>query len=261
MRIKPAVVAGLLVVLAVLVGGVQGTMARFTDEATVDAGASGATGTAFSSGSVATPVKPTTSQPSLSSLTINWTATAAGLGTAARYEVVRYASAGGGSGTVVCSTNGALSCVDTNPSGANAWYAVRARVGTSWVNEGARVAYEPDVTGPTLTITAPLNSCQAQTVACGTASDPSGIVKVEYSFRRTLNLFGFFQNEHYCWTGSAWDESNTATCPFRTADGTTSWTVPGVKDTAYRSTPLYARTFVLTVRVTDGFGNVTTQTS
>lgn len=243
--------------VAVLLLGIgQGTYAYFTDQASVSAGAAGSSSTAFTSGGVATPATPTGSQTGPTAVTISWSATAVGSngGTAGAYAVVRYTAATGGTGTVVCTTTGALTCVDPNAPAATVWYAVQARIGTNWFKESGRVQHNADTTPPSVVITTPVSGCS--TVACGTASDASGVASVTYSLRRTLTGAVTGTQSFDCWNGSAWVGSTSgATCPFLTATGTTSWSVPGARTTAYAATLFYNRSFSLSVRATDALGN------
>jgi hypothetical protein len=265
---RPLVLAAALVALTVLaLGHVTGTMAAFTDTATVTAGQPDAANAAFTAGSIATPATPGAAQTAATSVTLTWTATPVGTGggVASSYDVLRFPTVTGGTPVTVCTVS-ALSCVDTAPPSGTSYYQLRARVGTSWTKDSARVAYTPDTAAPKVVITVPLNSCSGTTtVACGTASDSAtgsaGVTKVEYTLRRTR--VGAFSGStaHACWTGSGWASDTSGGCAYLTATGTTSWTVPGSRSTAYAQSLFYNDSFTLTARATDSLGNVSTPVS
>lgn len=60
----------------------------------------------------------------------------------------------------------------------------------------------------------------------------------------------------YCWSGSGWGSQTSApTCTaFAPTTGTNTWVVPGSSLTAYPNGT--AASFLLTLRATDGFGNI-----
>lgn len=248
-----ALLAALAVAAVILLAGGAGTLAAFTDPATVRAGTAAAPDSAFTSGRIATPATPTTSAPSSGPVQLSWSATAAGLGTADRYEILRYTSASGGTPAIVCTTT-ALTCTEAGPVAGQVWYAVRARMGDNWTNEGARIAYAPSTaTPPAVVIPVPLGGCSGS-VACGTASSASGIASVEYILRRTLSG-GVAQ----CWDPVLrWQSAGTATCAYRPASYyAPDWTIPGPPGQGIK----YPATYVLTVRVTDNLGNQTIQSA
>lgn len=244
----------------------SGTLAAFTDRATTQTGS-------FAAATIAPPVTPVAA-PATNGVTLTWSpATSVGGTTATRYEVIRYTTLNATTGTVACTAIApTLSCTDTAPISGISYYGLRARIGTNWIKDSAgRVTYTSDTTGPTITFTVPADgysgtaantrSIVAQcgtNIACGTAADnATGVVKVEYTFRRTIGLFG----TTYCWNGTTWLQQNAA-CTFANASGTTTaWRVPGIANDAYPSNlggGFLGYTYVLTIRATDGAGNVTT---
>ncbi len=265
-RLTVLVAAAALTVVAIG-AGVTGTLAAFTDTATVTAGASA--GTAFTSGSVATPATPTVTQQTGSGDTaVSWTATTvttgAGATTATTYDVLRYTAASGGTVTTVCSAVSGTTCsVTTSPGTFH--YAVRARFQTSWVNEGARASFAADTTAPTIGLTSPANgysgsatalrgsiTCAGSVPACGTTAGAA--TSVQYTLRRNRTS----TTVDDCWSGSAW-VATTAACTLASTTGTTaSWTVPGSRTTAFvNSQP---GTFTLVLRAADTYGNAATST-
>ena len=256
---KALVLTAAAALVAVAIGvSTTGTLAYFTDQASVNAGSSA--NTAFTSGSVATPATPTVTQTATTGLAaVSWSATAvttgAGNTTATSYDVLRYTTATGGTATVVCTGVTATSCSAPKVAGTS-YYAVRARFQANWVNEGGRRAHAPDTTGPTVVIDANVGACA--TVVCGTASDSGGgtVALVEYNFVRRATRTGQ-PTTYSCWNGSTWVANAGATCAWNNATGTTSWRVPGNQNTAYANPPAgWTYTLTLTVRGTDSFGNV-----
>ena len=257
---KALVLTAAAALVAVAIGvSTTGTLAYFTDQASVSAGSSA--NTAFTSGSVATPATPTVTQTATTGLAaVSWIATTvttgAGNTTATSYDVLRYTAATGGTATVVCSAVTATSCSAPKVAGAS-YYAVRARFQANWVNEGGRRAHTPDTTGPTVVISTNVGAC-TNGVACGTASDSGGgtVAKVEYNLLRRVSRTGF-PTSYDCWNGTAWIDVASASCTWSNAIGTTSWRVPGNQGTAYAGPPNgWTYTLTLTVRGTDSFGNV-----
>ncbi|QCW50968.2 signal peptidase I [Nocardioides dongxiaopingii] len=256
--------AGAAAVTLVLVGGslgaggVEGTLAAFTD-------ANRALTSSFGAADLAVPAAPGSTQtPTTSVVALTWSSAAVGATTATAYEVLRHTTATGGTGTSVCTTT-ALSCTDVRQAG-TVYYSVRAKIGGQWVEESTRRVYTPEVTGPVLALTQPrttnvsaanmrsqVAACVPAGIACGTSADASGVALTEYTLLRTLT--GVLGSTWFCWSGSAWVQVAQASCPtFRATTGTTSWTVPGSPATAYPS--LLAAEFLLTLRSTDAFGNV-----
>ncbi len=251
------VAALLAAATALVLGGVPGTMATFSDTATIGTGS-------ISAGAVATPAAPSAAQTAPTDVTIEWTPTSVGSDSAkaTSYDVLRFSAANGGAGTLVCSVTG-LTCIDTSAPSGTSYYLLRAKFATNWTKDSARVAYTPDTTAPTLTIMNPIDSCSGSVAACGTASDTgSGVEKVEYTLRRVRTFF-LGGTAVTCWNGASWVGPNPDnSCPFALANGTTSWQVPGAKSAVYADSPfLFSYMITLTARATDAAGNVSTVAS
>lgn len=92
-------------------------------------------------GSVTTPGVPTPTQiVGGKTVSVTWSAVSG----ATSYEVLHQTAATGGTTTSACTSAG-TSCVDSTARISNAWYSVRAFIGTNWLADSARVAYVPDV--------------------------------------------------------------------------------------------------------------------
>lgn len=92
-------------------------------------------------GAVTTPGIPTPSQiAGGKTVSVTWSAVSG----STSYEVLHHTAATGGTTTTACTSAG-TSCVDSTVRTSNAWYSVRAIIGTNWLAESARVAYVPDV--------------------------------------------------------------------------------------------------------------------
>lgn len=270
-------VSGLAVVMGTTLALVStgATGAVFTDTAAVDGGA-------LTSGAVNTPNLPTASQAATTgTVNIGFTSTTVGTQGASPsgYEVYRYSSASGGTGTLVCTTTSSFSCTEARTALATGTYhyAVRATFATSWLAESSRRPYAHDATAPTVAVTRPLpgdaggskqlrdsvtSGCPSGGVACGTAVDVGGgtVADVEYSLRGTQVSGGV--TTYACWNGSAWVVSSTGACTFAAATGTGAWLVPGSVATAYPNPAKnVTHSFMLVVRATDGFGNQSTSTT
>lgn len=256
---------GVLVVSGgVAVAHTAGTWATFTDRPTANLASN-----AYTSASVA-PTLPTVTQTVGSGDgAISWAASSVGATTARTYDVLRYTANTGGTGTVVCADITTTSCTEAKPATASSnttyYYSVRSEYPALWSTESARRAYTADAIAPTATITTPvLTACATTVAACGTAADTGGgtVASVDFTLRRARTPF-LSATTYQCWTGSAYVAATGTTCPtYYDATGTTSWTVPGAKATVYPAAPLFgSQAFVLTVLVTDTFGNQATFTS
>ncbi|WP_211348766.1 signal peptidase I [Nocardioides litoris] len=261
-RAATVLVAGSVATAAVI--GTSGTLATFTDRATA------ATSTS-TSGSIAVPAQPDviTQTTGTGAAPISWAPVKTGDTGAMTYDIVRYTQATGGTGTVMCQdVTSPLSCTEPKPATAAAnttyYYGVRARYGANWTSESTtRRAYTPDVISPGGNYQTPvLTSCTNTQLACGTASDSGGgtVARVEFSLLRVRTLILNLSATAQCWNGSAYVGATNGACPtFQLATGTTSWSVPGSKSTAYAPAPVgYSQDFTLIIRLVDSYGNVRT---
>ena len=260
-----AVVSALL--LGLLLGGGAGTYALFTDTGTVSAGA-------VSTGTLGRPQAPTVTAPTLTTTRITWTGTTvdtgAGTTPATGYRVLRYAGAQGGTGTQVCPAtagdtlpSGTTTCTVTSQLGA--YYSVVATFRGAWAEEGPRATLLQ-----TISFTAPTNGtstdaatlrtevqtrCGSSAVACGTIANGVAVQSVDYLLERSQGLLSTS-----CWDGSTWPA-----CPVvrtyrsanpTSANGTTSWSVPGQALVAFPNGNGGRGTYTLTIRLTQVGGAV-----
>ena len=253
------------------------TGAVFTDSAEVDSGN-------LTSGRVNPPAVPTASQAATTgTVNIGFSSTTVGTlsAPASSYEVYRYTTATGGTGTLVCTTTTTFTCTEarTALTTGTHYYAVRAKFATNWsADSTTRRSYNHDATGPTVAVTRPLagssggatnlrnsvtGGCTSGGVACGTAADTGGgtVSSVQYTLLGRSTTISTGAVALYCWSGSAWVSSSTGVCTFANTTGTTTWRVPGTVSTAYPNPPTGTTSaFVLTIRSTDSFGNQSTTT-
>ncbi len=259
------VVAALAVVALAL--GINGTYAVFTDQATVNAGASAST--AFTSGSVATPVTPTVTQQSGTGDTVvSWTSTAvttgAGATTATTYDVLRYTAASGGTATHDLLRPSPAPPAPRPPPPAPS---------TTPSAPGSRPAGSRRGLGPPspptprpddrLTVSAPTDGYS------NTAREPPlrGQLRHRHAARLWHDLRCRTRSSTRCaqrravleHLGAAW--VNAASCSFAALEAP-SRRGPSRRseNTAYPTSAAGHGTIVLTVRATDGFGNSTTRT-
>lgn len=262
--------------------GVSGTSAYFTDRATISSSAGG-----FAAATIATPATP---QPrrQLTQVQISWSpATAVGETTVTSYEVYRYAAATGGAGTLACTTTApTLTCTDSSaPLLGTFYYQVRARIGTNWVNDSARALCCTDVTPPTITFVGPAGGtsypkrddlrdavklvCQPlnadkNTAACGRATDPSGVTRVQFQLQRSRPGAGPLSTpECYNNVDESW-----APCPlfptYRDAVITTVSATEVVWELRSSGKDVYDKAifnYTLSIIATDGAGNTSSATS
>ncbi|WP_460810052.1 signal peptidase I [Nocardioides salsibiostraticola] len=278
-------VAAAVAVLATVAGivlaglGVNATSAFYSDEGTLRT-----QDDAFTSAEISVPATPTTQRQG-TSVKLSWSpATPVGAAKATSYQVLRFVTSTGGTGTVACSAVApTLTCTDTSPLSGASYYALRARIGTNWVNESPRMLYTVDLTGPSLVILGPASgsydkrddvqdtvkdACKplvegtsndkefAKDVpACGTVSDPSGVKSVEYQLQRyQLSLLGIPLLVQ-CYDGIT--ESWSTNCAYRSAllnEDKSAWKLPSKFDDAHTKDAAY--TYILSVRATDESDNV-----
>ncbi|MEO9325167.1 signal peptidase I [Nocardioides sp. C4-1] len=238
----------------------SGTWASFTDSAAVTTGT-------FGSATVATPGQPAviTQQTGTGAAPISWTSVGVGGTTAQAYDVVRYAQASGGTGTVVCADVTTTSCTEPKPPTATSvttyYYAVRAKYAANWTAESAtRRPYTPDVVAPGGSINTPVlttTACGIDQLACGTATDTGGgaVALMEYSLLRQRTAAG--QTAYECWNGLSYGAATNNACPtFNQMNGTATWSVPGLRAIAYPPAATgVTQNWTLLIRLTDSFGN------
>jgi signal peptidase I len=259
-RSAAAVAVGAAATVAIT--GTGGTLAAFTDRPTAASGT-------FAATSIATPTlpDPITQATGTGAAPISWAQVRVGDTTAARYDIVRYTQATGGTGTVVCEDVTTLSCTEPKPASAASnttyHYAVRARYATNWTAESAtRRSYTPDVIVPGGNYSTPvLTACTSAQLACGTATDTGGgtVARVEYSLLRERTILIGLVTTYQCWNGTQYVNATNNACPtFYQATGTTSWSVPGNKSTAYAPAAGGTNDYTLVIRLIDSYGNVRT---
>ena len=253
--------------------GVNGTLARFTDQATATSPTEG-----FSAATVAVPGTPTV-QRLATNVTISWSPeTPVGAAKVTAYQVLRFTSPSGGTGTVACTTTApTLTCTDTAPLTVTAYYQVRARIGTNWINDSARTSFVPVSLGPSVTFVGPPRSdpytkrqdmqtaietaCApigaSDAPACGRATAQvalAGVKRVVFQLERRENGTG----ERECYDGN---KKWSTTCAFYDATLTGSatsttrvWYIPPKSNDAYKGATAYS--YVLSIIATDTFDNV-----
>ena len=270
------VVATVTVTVSAAGLGVSGTSAYFSDQGTV----TGAN-KSFTAATIATPATPSTKRLPLS-VTVSWNPeTSVGATKVTAYQVVRYTTATGGTGTVACTTAApTLSCIDGSPNLVlPSYYLVRARIGANWSNDSARVLCCSDGSPTTVVITSPSaneynkrsdlqnavkDACEAlglkedDTPACGSATDADGISQVAYQLeRRAIGLLGLPTGTRQCYDGAA--EQWSTTCIQRAAEitkvnaTTWRWQIPNKAKAAYDKDNY---SYTLSIIATDALGNV-----
>lgn len=279
MRLARLLGPALVAVLVVLLAPTSATLAGFTDRATTSSPTSLAT-----AGTLAVPAAPAVGA-GVGGVAVRWQETLAAGGAgpvpATGYQVFRYAAATGTQdATQVCpATAGqvlpadARSCTAPTTLTGGTYYAVVARFAVSWRRESTRTQAALDVTPPSIVHSAPTNQmtagsgpafanvvagvCTAGGVACGTATDPSAPVTVQYALtRRPTNQP---LSSGTCWDGSAYQPAPLlGGCVDRPAlVSGSAWRVPGTPSAAYTGN---GATLTLRITATDAAGNTATST-
>lgn len=268
----------LVAVLAFALAVPPVTLAAFTDRAT--AASPDALATA---GTLATPAAPTVGAGLGGTVAVGWQQTSATSGAGAvpatGYQVFRHTTATGtAAGTQVCpATAGATlpadarGCTVPGTLTGGTFYSVVARFATNWRRESTRTQLAADLAGPGITHAGPTDGvvsgsasafrnyleplCPGGGVACGTATDPSAPVTVQYALTRRAT--GAPLSAGSCWAGTAWEAAPVlGGCGDRPATSSgTGWRVPGSSTAAYTGN---GYTFTLRIVATDGAGNATT---